>query len=169
LHLKIENKKLYIIVLQICNIVMNHDNNRITKKTNIKDSYSASLVEHWKLNFCFQQYHELRSPEYWQILNHHLLVAQQCMCSILVCESWTEINESMLLSYLYFSYRNNVFSYTCLFNKPPEIDMQEVLKPKTGFTNSINIWILWSFVLILCVLNITIGLLESEFNENISI
>jgi hypothetical protein len=73
------------------------------------------------------------------------------------------------LSYLYFSYRNNVFCYTCLFNKPPEIDMQEVLKPKTGFTNSISIWILWSFVLILCVLNITIGLLESEFNENISI
>lgn len=40
--------------------------------------------------------------------------------------------------------------------------MLEVLKPKTGFPNLINIWILSSFVFILYVLNITAGLLESE-------
>lgn len=62
----------------------------------------------------------------------------------------------------------HVLIYTCLFNIPPETDMQEELNPKTGFTNLINIWILCSFVFMLCVLNITIGLLESEFHENIS-
>lgn len=52
---------------------------------------------------------------------------------------------------------------TCLCNCPPEIDIWEELKPKTGFKNFINIGIVCSLVRILdVVLNLTIGLWESD-------
>lgn len=41
------------------------NNKTITKNDKYKKkSYSASLVEHWKLDFCFQQHRELHSPEH---------------------------------------------------------------------------------------------------------
>jgi len=69
-----------------------------------------------------------------------------------------------MVSYYTTSKKKEHLQNTCLFSKPPEIDMQEELKPKTGFTNLTNIWRLCSLVLMLYVLNITAGLVLSEFH-----